>query len=555
MFTTNPSNPDLLIDPDSSNPVTTDPTPTTPTELHSWLRTRMRLAIPRQPMLPGHQSPFDFLAHTFLSPAGHSPLAAPADSVLWAARGAGKTFLGALLVFLDLVFRPRTSVRILSGSLAQAIRLFAHLKTFLRAASFEDKVQGKILTHSLTLINESSVEVLAQSETSIRGTRVQRIICDEVDLFSPSLFDAAQLVTRSASCGQHHIAGSVVCLSTLHRPQGTMSRLIAECANGARALFKWSVIDSLEKCPSSRSCSTAHPNPQESIVPLPVLQPPAPDACPLHNECQGRAKHINPAEPGHFFIADAITLKSRVSHDTWKSEMLCQGVSRAHNVYDQFNPDRHVITHLDLESHFRAQSPSPLDPERTSHTSLICGMDFGLRHPTVILWGILDAAPERPSILYIVDELRTTGQTTEANAIRIFNGQSANTTPATQWSTPRFVAIDPSGINHHTSSTYSDADHLFRAGLKYQCADNHIERGIRAIQARIAPAHGTPRLYIHARCQQLISDLLTYRYNPELPHSSTPVKDGPDHGCDALRYLVASVEQRIRTSTRLNYIR
>jgi hypothetical protein len=536
------------------NVVTDDPAPTTPNQLHDWLRRVLSISLPRRPILAGHQSPFDFLAHTFLAPAGHSALSTPADSVLWAARGAGKTYLGALLVFLDMVFRPRINIRILSGSLAQALRLFAHLKTFIRAAHYEDKVQGRIHAHSLTLVNQSTVEVLAQSETSIRGTRVQRIVCDEVDLFTPSLFDAAQLVTRSATCGEHHLLGSVVCLSTLHRPQGTMSRLIADCANGARSLFKWSVIDSLEHCPSSRACSSAHPHPDAAAIPLPILNPPPADACPLHNECQGRAKHTDPSEPGHFFITDAIALKSRVSHDTWKSEMLCQGVSRAHAVYDQFHPDIHIVTHLDMESHFRIGCPNPLDPERAANLSLVCGMDFGLRHPTVILWGILDSSPQHPSILYIVDELRTTGQTTEANAARIAGGLSAHTTPADCWVMPQMVAIDPSGNARHTSSTYSDAQHLHRAGLKVVNPDNAIERGIRAVQARIAPAQGSPRLFIHNRCQQLISDLLTYRYHPDLPHSSTPVKDGPDHGCDALRYLVVSIEQRTRPAKCANYL-
>jgi phage terminase large subunit len=71
-----------------------------------------------------------------------------------------------------------------------------------------------------------------------------------------------------------------------------------------------------------------------------------------------------------------------------------------------------------------------------------------------------------------------------------------------------------------------------------------VHIGINAVRALISPASGPPRLFIHSRCTQLINDLLNYRYDPDRPHSDTPSKDGPDHGCDALRYLVMVAQRR-----------
>ncbi|MBU6411877.1 MAG: terminase family protein [Planctomycetes bacterium] len=523
--------------------------PTTPDALHATVHNMLQLSLPRRAVLPGHASAFAFLAHAFLAPAGHSPQTTSPDSVLWAARGAGKTFLGALLVLLDLLFRPGISVRILSGSLAQSLRMYQHLKRFLHIARLEDHVDGKLRAHGFSLSNGSHVEVLAQSETSIRGTRVQRIVCDEVDLFTPSLFDAAQLVTRSATCAGHHIHGSVICLSTLHRPHGVMTRLIADCAASTRTLFKWSVIDSLERCPTSRACTPDTPNPDANAIPLPVLESPPPQACPLHNDCQGRAKHINTAEPGHYFIADAISLKARVSIDTWKSEMLCQGISRADAVYDRFRVETHVIHSCPLESRFR-RGHRP-DQDSTSgtdeHLSLVCGMDFGVRNPSAILWGILDTSIDRLPKLYIIDELHTVGELTEVNARRIMQGRSANTDTAPEgmrWKVPASVAIDPAGQSRTSNSAFTDAAHLRTAGLTTISPDNTVDLGIGAVRALISPASGPPRLLIHSRCTRLINDLLTYRYNPDRPHSDTPVKDGPDHSCDALRYMVMALGRR-----------
>lgn len=58
-------------------------------------------------------------------------------------------------------------------------------------------------------------------------------------------------------------------------------------------------MEVLERCPAERSC----------------------EGCPLWEECRGVAKH---SCDGHLKIDDAISLKQRVSVDTWQSELLCR---------------------------------------------------------------------------------------------------------------------------------------------------------------------------------------------------------------------------------------
>jgi hypothetical protein len=45
-----------------------------------------------------------------------------------------------------------------------------------------------------------------------------------------------------------------------------------------------------------------------------------------------------------------------------------------------------------------------------------------------------------------------------------------------------------------------------------------------------------------ARCRVLIESLLNYHYDEERPLNVEPVKDGPDHAVDALRYLVSNLD-------------
>ena len=52
--------------------------------------------------------------------------------------------------------------------------------------------------------------------------------------------------------------------------------------------------------------------------------------------------------------------------------------------------------------------------------------------------------------------------------------------------------------------------------------------------------HGTLTLAPH--CRRLIAALRTYHFDARHPTREEPVKDGPDHLCDALRYLVVNLE-------------
>jgi hypothetical protein len=67
-------------------------------------------------------------------------------------------------------------------------------------------------------------------------------------------------------------------------------------------------------------------------------------------------------------------------------------------------------------------------------------------------------------------------------------------------------------------------------------------RGLEILRARLSQASGEPRLFVHARCRVLIESLERYHYPEGRPDSMEPVKDGPDHAVDALRYLVQNLD-------------
>src|SRR5690606_7299407 len=127
---------------------------------------------------------------------------------------------------LDLIFKPGIEVRLLAGSLEQARRMHAHLRDLFDRPGPASMVEGRVTERRLRLTNGSQAEILAQSQTSVRGTRVQKLRCDEVELFDPDVWEAAQLVTRSKECGPVRVRGSIECLSTMHVPYGIMHDLV-----------------------------------------------------------------------------------------------------------------------------------------------------------------------------------------------------------------------------------------------------------------------------------------------------------------------------------------
>ncbi len=465
--------------------------PTTPETLHAWIQENLDLAIAQSAIIPGHAAPFDYLKHAFfegaLSQEPHLP-----DSLIWANRGGGKTLLGAIATTLDLLFKPGIQVRILAGSFEQAQRMHEHLRAFFERDTLKENVQGKITDQRIRLINGSAVEILSQSQPSVRGQRPHKLRCDEVELFDPDVWAAAQLTTRSATLDGRQVHGAIECFSTMHHVHGIMSKLVED---PNRRLFKWGVVDNLERCDDRYKCET----------------------CTLFPECNKAAK--NETRSGHITIPDARRMKSRVSLTTWNSEMLCIRPVRTDAVFPEFDRDIHITTD---------------DP---TQGTWLGGMDFGMRAPTVFLW----AVHEPSGRLVIVDEHHQSNQILPNHIKRIL---------ASHHPRPSWVGADPAGEARNDQSGRSNVQLLHDAGLPVKTRRMSVAESNNLVRARLQPAEGgPPTLVIHKRCTRLIESLEQYHYDPQRPFVEEPVKDGPDHAADALRYLIINLDAEFRTDT------
>ena len=171
--------------------------PTTKQDLKNYIKVFLGIDIPDKQICEGHNSPLDYLMYSFNCDFAN-PKPANADCVVWANRGGGKTDLAAVATLLDCIFKPSCQVRILAGSEDQAGRMYQYLTGFLHNG-FEQYLDGPVRKAGCRFVNGSSVDVLTQSQASVRGQHIQKLRCDEVELFDPDVFNAAKFTTQSAN--------------------------------------------------------------------------------------------------------------------------------------------------------------------------------------------------------------------------------------------------------------------------------------------------------------------------------------------------------------------
>jgi hypothetical protein len=440
-------------------------------ELWQWIADHLGLRIPRKALCGHpHHAPFEYICKSYFEPG--------IDIVVWGPRGGGKTRLAALATLLDLLHKPGSSIRILGGSQAQSLRMWDYLVPDLQKLLEGTKVTFTARSGWVRLSNGSFAAAIAQSQRAVRGLRIQKLRCDEVELFDPKIYEAAQLTTRSMTDSNGKpVRGTIESLSTLHLQWGLMNRVIDQAVIANRPVIKWCVLDVLAKCPPERDCKT----------------------CPLEEDCKGAAKQSD----GFYDIDDAINAKLRTSKESWEAEMLCKRPSTKGAVFPTFEPAVHVVNTL-------------------GHGEMSLAMDFGFNNPFVCLWIVDDGAN-----VHVLDEYVQQGVIMEEH-IKVIE--------ARPWGKVRRVTCDPAGnsVNDQTakSNTKVLQEHQYLCFWK----GSQIVDGVEMIRRALRTAGGQTTLTIHPRCVNLIKAMRAYHYPPQ--GGEKPVKDNEhDHLIDALRYF------------------
>ncbi len=468
--------------------------PMTKCDLKNYVKVFLGLDIPDKVICPEHCSPLDYLWHSFNCDFSGEKKT-NADAVVWANRSGGKTELAAVATLLDCVFKPRCRVRILGGSGEQAGRMYEYLLGFLKDG-FEDFAAGPIRKGKCHFVNGSEVEVLTQSATSVRGQHIQKLRCDEVELFDEDVFGAAKFTTQSTE----GLLAAMEVISTMHRPYGLMHKAVSSAVHYGTPVFKWCLWEVIENC-KERSCSQ----------------------CALWEDCEGRAKRAC----GYLKIDDCITQMRRVSRAGWESEMLCKRPSLENVVFDEFDLEVHVI-------------PIDYDPNLPLYRAL----DFGFVNPFVCLWIQVDES----GVVRVFDEYIRSRATIDVHAAELKGRTPGGESKVTA------TFCDPSGAGVNDVTGTSIVRELRSMGIATRFRRSGILEGIELIRRAVKNGEGRSRLIISPGCSRLIEAMRCYHY----PDNSgcarggeLPLKDGLyDHPIDALRYFFVNYKRSSKATTR-----
>jgi hypothetical protein len=356
--------------------------------------------------------------------------------------------------------------------------MYEHFMVFVEG-KYKWMLKGPVRKTRCEFTNGSAVEMLAQSARNVRGRHVQKLRCDEVELFDREVLAAAKFVPQS----KDGIAASMEVLSTMHRPYGLMHDGVTLAASHGRRIFKWCLWEVIEKC-VDRNCSR----------------------CPLAGDCDGRAKGAE----GYFKIDDAIAQMQRSSRAAWEAEMLCLRPSAEDAVFGDFDRDVHVRR---------------VDYDAT--LPLYRAIDFGFVNPFVCLWLQVDGE----GVVRVIDEYVRTRASIDVNAAEV-----KGRTPCRQ---ERVAATfcDPAGAGSNDVTGTNSVRELRGHGIEVRYRRSGILEGVELIRRALRDGQGRSKLVVSPRCVRLIEALECYHY-PEGVAKEMPMKDGVyDHPIDALRYF------------------
>ena len=119
-----------------------------PEELLRFCEVFWDIKIPRQRVCPDHNCLAEYITAAWFEDS--------MNCVCWANRGGGKTMAGALVTWLESVFKAGCETKVLGGSGEQSLRMYNHIKKF-NSEPFWHLARGEALKTYTELLNGSSV--------------------------------------------------------------------------------------------------------------------------------------------------------------------------------------------------------------------------------------------------------------------------------------------------------------------------------------------------------------------------------------------------------------
>ena len=206
--------------------------PSNDDELHSWIRGELGVNIPRVSVCSDHDAPFQFLADLYFERI---------DAALGVAnRGGAKTFLVAVLHWLNSKFKPGCESCTFGAVEKQSYRAYSHLKSWIFDENGKPRVDIVSSMMSETIFrNGSKVEVLGSTPEQVNGPHPQKAHADEIELMREDTWAESRNMTISGQIRDgRYIRPQDISTSTRKGPNGRVQTLINEITQATREGYR-----------------------------------------------------------------------------------------------------------------------------------------------------------------------------------------------------------------------------------------------------------------------------------------------------------------------------
>lgn len=262
------------------------------------------LQVPRVRICPEHDSPFDFICAVFFNE--YPKIIAVAN------RTGGKTLNFAVLDALNSFGFDKCETATVGAIEEQAKKCYSYFRSFvlnlpLLNDSLEDSLQ------SLTTFNNgSSVQILTGTMSGVNSPHPNKVFIDEIELMSWNILQEAFSMAQT----KNGIPAQTILTSSRKFAFGAMERMLEEADKRGYKVFKWCVMEVIEKH-DPEICATTKFGKED---------------------CQGRCLECD----GYLSFNDAVNKKEELDEDTWLSQWKSKKASASALVYPMFDEFKHV---------------------------------------------------------------------------------------------------------------------------------------------------------------------------------------------------------------------
>lgn len=344
--------------------------PQTDDELWDFLNDEMGLRMPRVAVIEGHTAPFQILADLFFRRT--------TSAIIIGNRGGGKTFLMALLHYLNGRFRRNVEALTAGATLEQGLRCYQAFKQMV--VKYGGDLDGEPIQKITKWKSGCELRVVAGTPKAMNGPHPAVVHRDEVDQFHPEAFEEGNNMAQSKMNDDGTvIPAQDIKTSTRKSKTGRMQQMVDEREEevrlGQRPRNDLYIFGIFEVAQKREDCCRSNP----------MLEPGI-SGCDCHTVVSGKWGDDRERAPrtladvcdgkfakseGHIFHDDIRRMFIENSQKMWEAQIECLRPTTEGMILESFERETHCI---------RNWSP------RAEFGRIYCGIDFGWVNPNAVIY-------------------------------------------------------------------------------------------------------------------------------------------------------------------------